>query len=127
MHVILRRAFSVVPRGVGQAAIEMIDKVGLPSPATLSRARFYADVSFMMAYRDRHAAMVSGGAVFFGLLDSSPQGGRNYLMSEYTCVQPGKTSECSSKLFSNGDNLRTQLWQTQFHAVGRTCARVRAV
>ena len=70
MHVILKRAFRCAPREVGQAAIELLDKIGLPSTATLSRARFYADVSFMMACKDKHVAMVSGGAVLFGLLDS---------------------------------------------------------
>ena len=68
----------------------MVDKVALPSPATITRLRFYADVAWMTTMASKHQAIIEGNGLLFGNLDSSPQGGRNYLMSEYTCMLPGK-------------------------------------
>ena len=58
-----------------------------PSPATVSRCRLYLDVAFMRYMADKHSEMCDGDVVLFGLADSSPQGGRNWLISEYMGVR----------------------------------------
>ena len=76
MSLILRRAFRCAPPEILGFVEHVLTRVALPSPSTLSRARFYADVAFMITWRDKHMAFVTGGALLIGLLDSSPHGGR---------------------------------------------------
>ncbi len=54
------------------------------SPSTLSRARLTVDVSYMLVMRARHDALVGSDAlpVIYALVDSSPQGGRNWELTE---------------------------------------------
>ena len=68
---------------IAQGFLAYLKKGGLfPSPAMLCRGRFLLDVAFMALMSDVFEALCLNGAVLYGLLDSSPQGGRNYLMTE---------------------------------------------
>eukprot|EP00974_Lingulodinium_polyedra_P107114 10369905-Lingulodinium_polyedra.AAC.1 len=76
----------------------MLQGILLPSPASLSRARFYADLAWMRTMARKHQALIEGGGLLFGMLDSSPQGGRNWLLSEYTCLLPDSLDRASEAL-----------------------------
>ena len=65
------RTFPVTVQGMLHA---MLEKQLYPSPATLSRARLYLDVAFMLAWQDKHRALAASGAIAFSMLDASPQG-----------------------------------------------------
>ena len=88
LKLMLKRAFRCGPEFFQQAAERMLDNVLVPSAATLTRARFYIDTAWMLQMRQTHQRIIEGGGVMFGLLDSSPQGGRNWLLAEYTCILP---------------------------------------
>ena len=45
------------------------------------------DVAWMVRMREKHREMIVDGGFLFGMLDSSPQGGRNWLMVEYSYVR----------------------------------------
>jgi hypothetical protein len=53
-----------------------------PSASTLSRARLYVDVGFMLCMQQEHALLLAESPILFGLVDSSPQGGRNWELLE---------------------------------------------
>eukprot|EP00959_Pyramimonas_sp_CCMP1952_P031485 660324-Pyramimonas_sp.AAC.1 len=57
-----------------------------PSPATISRARLYLDVAWMLHMSGVHLGIVKHNGVLFPMFDSSPQGGRNWCLMEYTHI-----------------------------------------
>ncbi len=61
----------------------------MASPATLSRARLTVDVSLMMLMRERHDELLHASVppVVYILVDSSPQGGRNWELTELQIVR----------------------------------------
>ena len=85
---IMRRCFRCTPPELRDGLDRMLAAAELPSPATLVRARFWADVAFMRSMAATHQRIIQGGGILFGLTDSSPQGGRNWLLSEYTFLKP---------------------------------------
>ena len=58
----------------------------MPSPATISRYRLFLDHAHMQHMRALHRTMVEAGGVCYGLMDSSPQGRRDYLMQRYLYI-----------------------------------------
>ena len=69
----------------------------LPSAATLSRARLYVDVGYMVYLQQVHAGMLDATEppVLFGLVDSSPQGGRNWELFEMYGVLGSNLNRCA--------------------------------
>lgn len=78
----LLQAFRMFP-GVAQGFAEAIlGDLILPSPATLSRGRLYLDVAYMFRMREVHNEVMQSGALIMGMVDSSPQGGRDWVIHE---------------------------------------------
>ena len=69
----------------------------LPSASTLSRARLYMDVGFMLFLQQRHADLLAAEnpPVFYGLCDSSPQGGRNWEIFEMFYINGEDLDTCA--------------------------------
>ena len=93
LHLILQRAFRCAPVGLRSAIAELVSEYTVPSAATISRMRFFADVAWMLQMCIIHESMIKDGALLYGQCDSSPQGGRNWLMTEYACIMPGQLNE----------------------------------
>jgi hypothetical protein len=60
----------------------MRDDASLPSAATLTRARLLVDVAFMLMQQRIFRDLLQTRPVLYGLVDSSPQGGRNWELFE---------------------------------------------
>ena len=92
LGVALQRAFAVLPDVWGKTLSECFSVKYMPSGATISRSRLYLDAAFMMYMRAQHQEWVRNSSVFFVLMDSSPQGFQNWMMSEAsspkTCEPP---------------------------------------
>ena len=90
---------------------ELLQSGILPSEATVSRARLFLDVSFMMHWRrvwKQHVHATSGDpGVLFLLAASSPQGQQNWLMIETFGLHAGMAAR-AMKLFE-------QLYALQLH------------
>ena len=64
--------------------LEQLVAIGsFPGRKALIRARLAFDVAYMLIMREVHQAHVDMQSIAFGLIDSSPQGGRNWLLHEY--------------------------------------------
>jgi hypothetical protein len=66
-----------------------------PSASTLSRARLYVDVGFMLCMQREHAELLADRPVLFGLVDSSPQGGRNWELLEMYGIRGSSLAEAA--------------------------------
>lgn len=69
----------------------------IASSATLSRARLLVDVAYMLFMRDEFAKMfqpTTPKPTLFALIDSSPQGGRNWELTEIHDIRGEALSEC---------------------------------
>ena len=109
LKLVLSRAFRCASPTLRMCADRMLCRALVPSPATLVRARFYCDVAWMCILAEKHKLLIENGGILFGLLDSSPQGGRNWLVSEYTCLNPGvfeQAAEAFEGLVALADLLR---------------------
>ena len=84
LQTILRRALHCFAPELRSAIDNMIANIALPSAATMSRHKFIFDIVWMKTMADFHRCIVDDDALLFGMMDSSPQGGRNWLMSEYS-------------------------------------------
>ena len=82
LGVALQRAFAVLPEIWSKTLSECFAVQCVPSGATISRSRLYLDAAFMLYMREQHEEQISRGSVFFCLMDSSPQGFQNWMMSE---------------------------------------------
>ena len=80
-----------------------------PSAATITRARFYTDVGYMLWMRGEHDKMLENDCILYGCSDSSPQGGRNWLMIEYCCVQGALIPQLANAVFAM-QSAHTGLW-----------------
>lgn len=68
----------------------------MPAPATMSRARLYVDVGFML-YKQAYFSRLLGERqlpVVYGLVDSSPQGGRNWELTQIDYIAGADLLEC---------------------------------
>ena len=83
----LQRAFALLPEIWSKTLSECFSVEVLPSGATISRARLYLDAAYMLYMREEHERLLQGGACFYALMDSSPQGFQNWLMSETFLVK----------------------------------------
>ena len=83
---VFKRAIRLMPAQVKTLLEEMYASQTFPSPSTISRrANLYLDVAFMRVMAGLHAKLIDAKALFFGLSDASPQGGRLYQITEYYC------------------------------------------
>ena len=87
LKLIMKRALRCFPADFLSLAEDVVEKMQWPSPATLCRCRLFMDVAWMVRMREKHREMIVDGGFLFGMLDSSPQGGRNWLMVEYSYVR----------------------------------------
>ena len=87
VRLILRRALRCFPADVAATAMDCLDHAVLPGPTMLSRTRLFVDVAFMLLMVLRHLEMISEDGVLMGMLDSSPQGRRNWLNIQCTYVK----------------------------------------
>ena len=67
----------------------------MPSGATISRARLYVDVGFMLLRQDYHDIIMASDPVLYGLVDSSPQGGRNWQLFEMHFIDGQHLKTCA--------------------------------
>jgi hypothetical protein len=83
LQVVLGHAVQLLPPAwrSSLAALMKADAT-LPSAATMTRARLYVDVAYMLLKRKQFETLLESRPVFFGLIDSSPQGGRNWEIFE---------------------------------------------
>ena len=85
--VSLQRAFAVLP-DIWRKTLDSCFSVEFaPSGATISRSRLYLDTAFMLYARDKLCKLTEEGSAFFVLMDSSPQGFQNWMMTEAPCLQ----------------------------------------
>ena len=93
LKVLMEHAMNLLPPGYREVLIEVVKESEYPSRSTLIRARLCLDVSFMRYMADIHEADVGKGSIALGLLDSSPQGGRNWLIMEYFMLDGARLCE----------------------------------
>ena len=82
LAIVMQRAFAVLPEFWSTTLAQCFNLEYMPSGATISRSRLYLDASFMLYMRERHEELICASSVFFVLMDSSPQGFQNWMMSE---------------------------------------------
>ena len=90
------------PECVAEDMIKQLADLPSPSIAQLSRWRLRLDCSFMLWQRARHKLLLQPGAPqvhLFGLCDASPQGGREFFVSELHTVTTEGSLDDFSKLF----------------------------
>ena len=100
LNVVMARALRCFPPEVASLAQLVVQKMVLPSAATMTRARFYLDVAWMLQMSQFHSRLISEGACLYGMLDSSPQGGRNWLMTEYSGIHGRSLIEAAGSAHS---------------------------
>ena len=71
LNVVMARALRCFPPEVASVAQDVVQKMVLPSAATMTRARFYLDVAWMLQMSQLHSRLISEGACLYGMLDSS--------------------------------------------------------
>jgi hypothetical protein len=101
LKTVLMRAVKCLPAAAQGFLDHLLSNARFPSPAALTRFRLYVDVSWMTYMQDVHDKLLDfGNCVFFGASDSSPQGGRNWLMHEYICIPGDKLFEVGEAAFA---------------------------
>jgi hypothetical protein len=92
----MKQALRLLPSAWGNSILSIMQSSTggsdmMASAATLSRARLTIDISFMLLMRGRFDALTSEEKppVCFVLADSSPQAGRNWLLSEVQWISGG--------------------------------------
>ena len=76
----------LLPPDLSASLLREADKLPIPSDYVLSRFQLALDTGYMMWMRDRFRHIVETHGVIFSLSDSSPQGGRDWLLSEQYVV-----------------------------------------
>jgi hypothetical protein len=98
-----RRALNLLPDIAQQFLTHLHVQAVTPSRSTVCRCRLFVDVAFMRLKCERHAEFAKSDGVAFGLLDSSPQGGRNWLMIEVFYINGADLSssfQATEKMFA---------------------------
>ena len=73
----------VMPPEIADAYIRDLDAAPIPHPATVSRIQLSVDTAFMLYWRDLHTGfLANAGGALYVLSDSSPQGGKDWQISE---------------------------------------------
>ena len=101
----LKRAFNILPPIARNMVNHIFDSQIAPKHSTIARSRFFIDVAYMLLQADFFKAFADGGGVAFGLLDSSPQGGRNWLMTEAFLIRGqdlNETFRLSDRMYAFG-------------------------
>ena len=81
----IRMAF---PLGVAENLLKLIETAPTPDQSTLSRWKIPLDAGLMLLEREMFMNLLRGGGIAtFGMLDSSPQGGRDWLLSQIFIVK----------------------------------------
>eukprot|EP00959_Pyramimonas_sp_CCMP1952_P289937 6063895-Pyramimonas_sp.AAC.1 len=81
------------PAAAAQAGHQLLKSAVYPSPAVISRYRLYLDVAWMVHMQDVHCRMIQEDGILVGLMDSSPQGNRNWLLTEYSYLRGDQIDE----------------------------------
>ena len=87
LSVSLRKAFALLPPVWRNLVQESLTLISLPSAATVSRAKLFLDVTYMLYMRGHLKALLDAGSVFYLLCDSSPQRNQNWEMMEWYGVK----------------------------------------
>jgi hypothetical protein len=86
-RALVLRAIDTLPPSAKTYLTDMLATVVYPSAAMITRARYFIDVAWMLLWAQRHHEFVSKGGVLFGMSDSSPQGRRDWMMSQYLAIK----------------------------------------
>jgi hypothetical protein len=100
LKTVLMRAIRTLPASAQGYLDHLLSSAHFPSPASLTMFRLYVDVAWMRYMQDYHDVLLQSDCWFFGASDSSPQGGRNWLMHEYTCIPGDKLADVGSIVFA---------------------------
>ena len=99
----------VLPPSMATQIARHVDAEGraglhIPDKSTISRARFMLDVALMCFFREyNHRMLAGGGMARYGMLDSSPQGGRDLLLVSVMSIPRDRLPElfiCANQLHS---------------------------
>ncbi len=63
-----------------------LETAKVPSGATISRCVLVTDCALMLHMQEHHQTALAAGCSIYLSLDASPQGGRNWLLTEYTLL-----------------------------------------
>ena len=94
--LVVHRVLQTMPPHVRQMAEDMIAGSTWPSPMVIVRGRLYLDVAYMLSWQARHAKLHENeeeDSALFSMVDSSPQGGRDWLMHAETNIPSSKLPE----------------------------------
>ena len=95
----LRRAFAILPDYWCKTLETCFSMESIPSAATISRARLYLDTAYMGFMRKEFSRLIASDSVFFLLMDSSPQGFQNWMMSEVFGIEGCELLKVMSMFF----------------------------
>ena len=80
------QALRTLPHALRGAAEAVVTKCKYPSAATISRYRLHLDVAYMQLMREKHRDLNERSGIYLAMMDSSPQGGRDWLLHEYSFI-----------------------------------------
>ena len=120
-------ALRLLPEQIRKLASRIFESGHVPSQPILSRALLYVDVALMHWMAERHEALALLDAILFLLSDSSPQGGRNYQISEYYAIASNaiKVGELAIELKSLPRNPE-EVTHNEIDTMHATIADIRA-
>ena len=84
---LMTHALRLLPNIYHQALTESMSLATFPSRSILCRMKFSFDVAWMLLRAERHAFLIAVVSVGYLLVDSSPQGGRNWMLEEAIFVR----------------------------------------
>lgn len=96
----LSRALRTLPPVAQGFLSHLLKGTHYPGPSTMTRARLYVDVTWMLHMQTMHTELIRTGSIFFSLSDSSPQGGRNWCMHEYFCISGSMLLDVADAVFA---------------------------
>ena len=95
MKYVVEQAVRVAfPADVAAELVRMVSDAPNPDPASLSRWRVQVDVAFMKWEQQRYSFLLGDGPHergLYALCDSSPQGGRDWMMTEVHMLSTGSS------------------------------------
>ena len=97
---------TVFSSSLAASLLKLLDSVKVPSASTMHRARFQVDVGLMLLSQSCFKELLDSCTAFscYALCDSSPQGGRDWLLttlhSLHTSIGVGESWRLGSKVFS---------------------------
>ena len=80
------QALRTLPHALRGAAEAVVTKCKYPSAATISRYRLHLDVAYMQLMQEKHRDLNERSGIYLAMMDSSPQGGRDWLLHEYSFI-----------------------------------------